>query len=58
MSDSEKLNNVYNFINSAVIYPGYGYDYKNAIKLLINGNDFDFVLNWYNKVVGVDIYGN
>lgn len=47
MSDKEKLNNIMNFITHITIYSGYGYDYKQAIRMLYNGADLNEVKEWY-----------
>lgn len=52
MSERERLDNVLNFINNTIIYPGYGYEYKEAIQLLISGYSYDSIFEWYqNKIV-------
>lgn len=54
MSEHERLNNVWNFVNNTVILAGHGYEYRKAIQLLIQGYTFDSVLGWYNNEVGVN----
>ena len=34
MSEHERLNNIWNFINHTVIVPEHGYEYKKAIQIL------------------------
>lgn len=52
MSEHERLNNIWNFINHIV--PGHGYEYKKAIQLLVQGYTYDSVLEWYNKEMGIE----
>ena len=54
MSEHERLNNIWNFINHTVIVPGHGYEYKKAIQLLVQGYTYDSVLEWYNKEMGIE----
>lgn len=54
MSEHERLNNIWNFINHIVIVPGHGYEYKKAIQLLVQGYTYDSVLEWYNKEMGIE----
>lgn len=54
MSEHERLNNIWNFINHTVIVPEHGYEYKKAIQLLVQGYTYDSVLEWYNKEMGIE----
>ena len=54
MSEHERLNNIWNFINHTVIVPGHGYEYKKAIQLLVQGYTYDSVLEWYIKEMGIE----
>lgn len=54
MSEQERLNNIWNFVNHTIIIPGHGYEYRKAIQSLIQGYTFDSVVDWYNKEVGIE----
>lgn len=54
MSEHERLNNIWNFINHTTIVSGHGYEYKKAIQLLVQGYTYDSVLEWYNKEMGIE----
>lgn len=54
MSDSEKLDNLWNFINVTIISPGHGFEYRNALQYLIQGYSYEDVVKWYNKEMGID----
>lgn len=53
MSDEteKRLNNIMQFVETAIIVGGYGYDYKKAIRMLYNGYDLYEVLDWYNSQI-------
>jgi hypothetical protein len=50
----KRLNNIMLFVENAVIIPGYGYDYRKAIRMLYEGWEYDDVLHLYNTQIGAE----
>lgn len=49
-----RLNNIMQFVENTVIIGGYGYQYRQAIRMLYEGCEYDDVLNWYNAQIGAE----
>ena len=50
LSNEEIINNISRFVNETIILPAASYDYKQALRLLLNGyNTYEEVINWYNN---------
>lgn len=50
-NNSMILTNIIRFINEAIIVGGYGYEFKQAARMILQGKDYDEVLNWYNSQI-------
>lgn len=51
MSRDEILANIIRFIDEAIIVGGYGYEFKQAARMILQGKDYDEVKSWYDKAV-------
>ena len=56
MNKEEKIiNNISYFISKFPIVGGYGFDYKQALRILLQGGNYDEVCKWYiNQIKGSD----
>lgn len=50
--ESKRLNNIMQFVENTIIIGGHGYEYREAIRMLYEGYEYDEVLNWYNTEMG------
>lgn len=50
----KRLNNIMQFVENTVIIGGYGYQYRQAIRMLYEGCEYNDVLNWYNTQIGAE----